>query len=472
MNARELKLRILPALLAGTRREALPQTGPRSGSDAGAALRALSLTGQALRFETPLAPEQFVRETWPEDNRPIVPDDVRALLLRLLSAPKCSNVAESAVAWAFACRKVRPHPFDLPRMNDFVSRHAEHLGVVARHWTQRQFPAEKQTNYFDAEEISEQNWSDAPPALRAKFLEGMRARDASAGRNLLLAAWAGESADVRLRLLSVMQTELSHEDKPFLETAMKDRAPRVKSLAQRLLARLAGSAGENPALAACLERIERTKTGVLKKRASLKLQLPATVKERNASRWVMEQFADVGLDEVACALELPIEGMVEAATKDEHLLFAFAMMASHEKNFDVLVKIAIALPDAWGRMSEAGFDDMNFANDGERNRWVESLVHPHEWMPESAFPAWQWLLQRMEGPMPPSVMKGVFALKWWQKQYLSEDKPGAEEVQLFCALCPHDLRSTLRDQLQVVDLEAKELGCMLLDILDRLEILA
>jgi hypothetical protein len=73
---------------------------------------------------------------------------------------------------------------------------------------------------------------------------------------LLAGVWGSETADVRLRLLGAMQTGLSNEDKSFLTTAAKDRASRVKALAQRLLARLAGAGAENPPLAACLERIE------------------------------------------------------------------------------------------------------------------------------------------------------------------------------------------------------------------------
>jgi hypothetical protein len=408
---------------------------------------------------------------WPEDVRPIIPDHLRAPILRLMNAPKCSNAAESAVAWAFASKKVRPHLFDLPRMEGFVRRQADHLGVVAQYWAQREVPAEKQNSYFDADQISEKNWTDAPSALRLKFLESLRARDAAAGRKLVAPVWARESAEVRLRLLAAMQVGLSHQDKEFLDSAAKDRAPRVKNLAKRLLARLAGTTGENPALAACLERIERTKAGLRKKRASLNLQLPATVKERNANRWVIEQFAEIGLDEVACALELPLDGLIDAAEKDEYLLFAFSMMASREKKWDVLAKIAEALPDAWGRMSEAGFDEMNFADDGERNRWVQALVHPRELMPESAFPAWEWLLRRMEAQLPPPLMLHVLASKWWKKRFSGEEKPGAEEMQVFCALCPRSLRSKLRDQLQLADLEAREIGLLLLDILDGLETL-
>jgi hypothetical protein len=133
--------------------------------------------------------------------------------------------------------------------------------------------------------------------------------------------------------LSALQTELSNGDQVFLESIQKDRAPRVRNLVQRLMGAIAGQGAENPALAACMERILKSKTGLLKKRASLKLELPAMVKEHETNRWVQDQFADVSLDEFARAYGLTNSELVEATEKDENLLFALALMAAREGRF-------------------------------------------------------------------------------------------------------------------------------------------
>jgi hypothetical protein len=104
-------------------------------------------------------------------------------------------------------------------------------------------------------------------------------------------------------LLQTIRIGLTDGDRSFLHSLEKDRAPRVRQLSGRLLTKL-GVGGESPALTAALERIKSSKTGVLRKRTVLKLELPATVKEQAVPGWVRETFADVGLQELAHALSL------------------------------------------------------------------------------------------------------------------------------------------------------------------------
>lgn len=477
MNVAELRRSIVPALLSGTRRadlgvEKLGVEGLRADAPK-ALLKALCFCGQALRFERAEAPDHFALETWPKDERPIVPSALRSLMVRLLSGGKCSEDSMLALARALDRHKLRPHPFDLPRMDGFVKSYAERLGTTAQYWAQREAPPERQRGYFDADELNEQNWTQAPPARRARFLDELRGRDAATARGLLESVWAQEPVDARLRLLAVMQTGLSVDDRPFLEGLSKDRAPRVKSLAQSLLARLPGEQGENPALKACLGRIQKSQGGLLKKRLVLKLELPATIKEHNASRWIQEQFADVSLAELADGLGSAEADLVAAAEKDEHLLFALALMATRALRFDLLAKIVGGpLPEAWGRMSQCASDDMEFTRDEDRERWAEVVVRPAKWMPEGDFSAWNWLHKRMEGPLPAQLMKEILNSKAWTDQLKSEHPPAAAQVQAFCALCAAEMRGRLREQIEPLEMERKEKGLELLEILERLESVA
>jgi hypothetical protein len=239
-------------------------------------------------------------------------------------------------------------------LDGFVRRYADRLGATAQFWVQRETPAQQLRGYFDADEISTVNWTDASLRPRVKFLRELRKQDAGAARKLLEQSWAGEKPDERVQLLSTLQDELSQEDIHFLDGIQKDRAPRVRAIVHRMLATLSGAGGDNPALIACVERIQRSTTGLLKKRSALKLELPANVKEHETNRWIQEQFADVTLEQFAYACEMKDRELVEAAQKDGNLLFALALMASREKRLDLLDTITNEIPDAWGRMSELG----------------------------------------------------------------------------------------------------------------------
>lgn len=298
----------------------------------------------------------------------------------------------------------------------------------------------------------------------------MRKRDAEGARLLLEKTWNGEDADSRAQLIAALQTGLSTRDMDFLEKIRKDRAPRVRALVQRFLAALSGSDAGNPALASCMERIERSKSGLLKKRQTLKLELPATVKEHEAARWIEEQFADVTLAELARACELDdSEGLVEAAKKDDNLLFALALMATREKRFELLETIADEIPDAWGKMGDSNWEDISLDDSVERALWARAIIKPTKWLPAQPFPAWSWLHRQIEGPLPASIMRGVLASKAWTAQLEEEKRPGAELVQVFCALCPAELRDHLRSQLEPLNADRNDKGLLLLEILDSLE---
>src|SRR5258708_23947179 len=98
VNVDELKSRVVPAILSGTRRETADQL-LAMGSDRGhAVLNALSLGGQLLRFARPPVPKEFAVESWPRDERRIVPNGMRSKILRLLD--KCTDDTTRALALA------------------------------------------------------------------------------------------------------------------------------------------------------------------------------------------------------------------------------------------------------------------------------------------------------------------------------------------------------------------------------------
>jgi hypothetical protein len=468
MNWTALHTKVLPSLLAGTSRHGLPGEliRPANPSSDGA-LEILSLMGQALRFERPATPDSFIVEPEIKDERKIVAEGLRRPLVRLLTAKNATEHPARALTRAFERLRLRPHPFDLPLIDAFVRSNAEKLGPTAQHWADRQKPEAETQRYFDPELLDESNWTQAPLSRRVTYLEQRRRDDADAARALVESTWAQEDADARFRLLQILQTRLSMADQPFLSTLEKDRAPRVRTLAAKFLARL-GAGGENPALRACLERIKQSQSGLLRRRTVLQLELPANVKDQAAPRWILPAFTDVSFGELAGAFQLTEKELIEASAKDEPLLLALALIATVERRLDLLELVIAHLPNAWERIFESGLDTLGTMTESERQRWEEIIVHPYRKDLPTIYSLWDWLHRITDAEAPPSVM--LIALKTKLLVKVPERERGTTPwLEVIAAICPALKRHELREQLAEFDQSQTVIPLALLDILDGME---
>jgi hypothetical protein len=427
----------------------------------------LSLMGQALRFERPATPDSFIIEPEIKDERRIVADSLRRPLIRLFTAKIATEHPARALARAFDQLRLRPHPFDLPVIDAFVRSYAEKLGPTAQYWADRQKPEAETQSYFDPEVLDESNWEQATLSRRVVYLEQRRRDRADAARALLESTWSQEAADARFRLLQALQTGLSMSDQAFLSTLEKDRAPRVRALAAKFLASL-GAGGANPALGACLERIKQSKSGLLRKRTALQLELPANVKDQTASRWILQTFTDVSFTELAGAFQLTEEEFIEAAAKDEPLLFALALVATNDHRLDLLALVVTHLPKAWEKMFESGLDTLGTMAESERQRWQEVVVHPYRKDLPAIYSLWAWLHRVTDAVAAPSVMSIVLKMR------LLSTMPEAERgtapwLELMAAICPTAQRQELREQLAEFDQSQTVIPLSLLDTLDGME---
>jgi len=464
MTVTELKQSVLPSLLAGTARQPLSS---EASSQPNGALAALSLAGQWLRFERPAAPSSFAVEPVDEDKRRIVPDHLRRPMLRLLTSKTATEHPAIAVARAFDALSLRPHPFDLPKLDAFVREYNKALGATAQQWAQRQANAAEPSTYYDNDTLDDANWTQAPLAKRASYLAERRNQDPQAARGLLQAVWPQETADARFRLLQAIQIGLTNADQSFLESLEKDRAPRVRQLSRRLLAKL-GTGGENPALPAAFERIKSSQAGLVHKRTVLELELPATVKDQAAPGWVHETFADVGLQELARALNLSELDMVEAAADDANLLVAFALMATLDRRFDVLAATVNHLPNAWQLLSDTGLADLGVMTAAERLQWAEILIRPYGGKLPWDYPAWSWLHLMLHSHAPAPLLDAAFRSNWFDETpTVAKHTPYWMEVT--AALCPPSQRGQLRDRISTFDPALTITALQLLDLLDALE---
>src|SRR5262249_21278670 len=152
------------SVMLGAARNAAPVQRAFGGliapDDPKAALKALALLGQHSRFRRPACAAPASVDPLFPDDRAIVPEAARPLLRSLLSGKggDVTDAAALAIADAMERRRLRLHPFDLPRLDDFVKAHADQLGASAVAWTQRHATTTTPDTYSFVETIDETNW--------------------------------------------------------------------------------------------------------------------------------------------------------------------------------------------------------------------------------------------------------------------------------------------------------------------------
>jgi hypothetical protein len=465
MTMQDLKSLILPRLMSGAR-DGLPLE--RIGATT--PLQALSLAGQAIRFEPPSRPAQLAVEAIVNDGRRILPDPARKLLLRLLAGKgPTSNMPAAAIARTMNARQLRPHPFDLPKLESFAKSHAEALGAEAMAFAQRETPTEQKQNYFAPDQLTDETWMLATPAVKAGFIAGRRARDPAAALALLEASWGTESADSRLRLLATLRADLSERDSSFLTGLSTDRAPRVRELAQRMLARLPGFAGDDPALRAALERMKTAKSGLVFKKLSLALEIPTTVQPHAVSGWVRQTFAGVEFAGLGNALSMSAQEIVDAAQKDAPMRFACFVMATEEKRLDLVETIAGRTGNLWAEIVAAGFDELPGYSPDERARWAELVVQPRSWGETTTLWTLTTMLGLLEGTGSEQLMRDLLASKPWTALSNDPTRLTADIVENLAVLCPSTMRPMLRAQIADIDGNRSNTATLFLDLMDILE---
>jgi hypothetical protein len=92
-------------------------------------------------------------------------------------------------------------------------------------------------------------WQEGTSADRLQVLTHWRETDPAKARDEIAMVWRQEKADFRVELVEALTNNLSPDDEALLETALDDRSGAVRAVAQRLLARIPGSAYRSRAIA-------------------------------------------------------------------------------------------------------------------------------------------------------------------------------------------------------------------------------
>jgi uncharacterized protein DUF5691 len=480
MSTHAFKAIVLPALLVGTSRQPIDFSrlfaGAISPGDPKAGLKALALTGQALRFECPAPPSDYAAIQLRSPSRRNVPEALRPMLVRLfgdgkppvrsLFPPGSEDSLGLAMALVLEARRLQPHPFDFNRMEGFLRAHADRLGPDICGWVDRDKAAGQKRGYFDGELLNDGNWYEATPARRGQYIEDRRRQDADAGRALVEAVWPNQAPDMRFMLLQVLRQGLSSADTAFLEGLVKDRAPRVRELAERYLSRLLGTAGQNSAVKSVVERIVRRDVGILRKRPTLKLELPATVIGDGWRGWVAQSFEDVELDELASALGLRAAEIIAAAAQDRCLSTAVTIMAFRHGNTAVARQAYEAMPEAPAWQASPLLQSIEKREPKARQELAEFLVRKDLPDAVSSYTALAQVHRVLNGPISEGLMDEVLSAPVWSKWSTAEGNYNSFLAPV-AALCPAAKRPALRQALAKIQTAQPIL--QFLDMLDSLE---
>lgn len=447
---------LIRSVTLGTARQPVALAGVLGGAikpdDPKALLKAVALLGQRSRFRRPVASVPAAEAALFADPRPIVPEPVRPLLLSVLAGKsgQGDDALALAIADRLAARGLRLHPFDLPRLDAFVSANGEVLGPAALAWAARRSAEPAARVSLFAEVIDESNWTLGRTAQRAAFIRGLRRRDPDRARGLVEAVFPSEPAPVRVALLRSLAEGMGAADEPFLQSLAKDRAPTVREAAEALLLRLPGSAGSAKRLAECLSRLKLTRKGLLRRQAAVTLDFPANVHARLRVEWACAAFAGIGLEALAGGLGIALDELVGAAAGDDVLGILLAVLAADERRYDLVARLVQGgAESAWVAMVKQ--DGLTFADAAEAARWCTAALQPAQWADMSDLSSLPRLYQILRGPLPETVFRGIATCRsWWQVlANVTEERDAhwAGVVAALAALAPAGERACCRAML-------------------------
>lgn len=200
------------------------------------------------------------------------------------------------------------HPADwLPQVNDEVP-------AIYWPWCEWMANQHHSASNLQSEPLTKENWDDFFPMQRLALLRALRRSNAAEARELIAACAHKEAADKRLNIIEVLGINLHSDDQPYLESLINDRAKKIVTLSQQLLARLGvGSAKvegvEQSQLAPELAQwFEVKKSGLLIKKIEV---VPALLKSKKQQALRSEWLQVVSLSAFAQALGIELSILVK-----------------------------------------------------------------------------------------------------------------------------------------------------------------
>jgi hypothetical protein len=291
--------------------------GAVSGESAECAMIALAGHASAVMLRpapaTPIEPRPLL----PTLALPIVPEVVRPRLRRVLTR-KTAAALEQPLIELVAARGFSMHPADwMPTSRDDW---APDLYAPWLDWISGEDKSKPKSD-LTAETYDQWSWAE-----RRVELAALRKREPAAARAIIAAKAASEPAERRLKLIEILETNLSTEDGDFLASLANDRSDRVRILASAYLARIGWQADLDALAAELAEMLDVQKVGIIKRRHQLVIKQLKT-KPQNTRRH--ELFTLVSLTALARALQLDQSQLLESVpTGTEEGISDFVQMVA------------------------------------------------------------------------------------------------------------------------------------------------
>ncbi|ONG56048.1 hypothetical protein BKE38_06880 [Pseudoroseomonas deserti] len=300
-----------------------------------AELRLLALSGHFLGSLTLAEPagEIHALAPLPRLAKPPVPEALRPRARRLLQAVREPSRRRDLLDFLDA-RGWTLHPGDwLPGPNDEVPD-------VYTPW--QDWAASADSAEGAPQALSAESWEEMAPAARRVAFASLRRQDPDAAALLLGQKIGAETADERVRLLSMIRQGLTEVDRPLLEGFANDRAPRVQATAAALLGRLGHGATAESDAAELAAFFEVQTKGFLRRTRTVVPQPPKTPAQRNRRFSLMQS---VPFPVFAASLELTAEKLIAGWPwgADHGLDRALAGMAARSSPDAAVVAVAEAL---------------------------------------------------------------------------------------------------------------------------------
>lgn len=250
------------AALVGTARaavdEALPSATPEGGligslADVSTEQRMLLAGGvRAIYRLAGYAPEQVdvALEPAPAESKTVCPPHVADLIHQALTDRTDDLLREALERMIVAGMILPPEMLPLalgaatvaqrPLMAQVAGERGTWLGSFNSAWSWVRDAQVRRLDEMPAD--ADTIWQEGTPNDRLQVLARWRATDPAKARTEIAATWRQEKVDFRVELTEALATNLSADDESLLETALDDRSVNVRAVAQRLLARIPGSA--------------------------------------------------------------------------------------------------------------------------------------------------------------------------------------------------------------------------------------
>jgi hypothetical protein len=217
-----------------------------------------------------------------------------------------------------------------------------------------------------------------------------------------------------------------------------------------------------------MERIIRRESGILRKRLTLKLELPATVIGDNWHGWVAQSFADVELEELANVLGLRSIEMIAAAAQDRQLSAAVTIMAFRQGNASMARQAYEAMPEVLPWLTWPLLQSIEDVEPNSRKELAEYLVRKYLDAGSITSAALGQVHRLLTGPISDGLIDGIMRAPVWSQWSAHQ----GNHFSLFApvaALCSSAKRPALREALAKIDSAHIMPILQFLDMLDSLE---